>query len=1178
MHNVNKIKTNNSKNVTINNNNINSNSNKFSNFISRAFNTSHTFSDKHNSNSKESNKNKQTNSGCTTRKNKNAVNLYFLCTKKGSVVHFMQIQNILKLVNILLYNSYILFITNKNIHILNLNNLYNNLIYQEKVNHFKLNKSYSNVNELTHTINQENVLSKSEKQSNWLVTLSFPDLLRGKTTQIYMTSAGKKNVHFIVISFMLMDQGVYDMSDKMNRNELYGNEEIVRKYNKNYGNDFCYKSVVLYNNACDDEEWNILKYENNNIFIYSKHSLFLYGNKLLILKDVRRREDQCVCVGNYNDDNMGEKQSSEIDNKSKHYLASRKEKRIEEYYLKKTENISLNNKIKFYEINLLKKFKKHILNLYKLDVLNGDDYKEEGILKEKGKNKETVIKSVNNMNKIYSVNNFHYNNTKLVFYHPILLLNYIKMGLFSHVHLSLKLLLHILLNIFYKEKTTYNIKKNCALRFVMENKKLEMTHYNYQDICCSVQKSQFLYDLNFIHGEIYNLYKNKKESLYSSNNLPRDDKNYLTKEKLEQKDQEKENKDKSIYLFENESISLDDFNLNSDSDDDNNDNNKEEAEKKNNKMNNNNNNNNKNKDYDDDDDDDDDNSLLSDDEDKPSELSNPDNNYNNDEKKLKEYLKYSNVINYELSIEEIKMLQILLLHINVPRLNNFFQLILYCMLNAFYYNMDYVCEEAQKYINKENKENSDDDNYNNEIYSDNDHHHNDDNQNDDEEKKGYKICHCEHFNFNLQKEKITYENIHIYEYINNINNNDLVNNINYEDKNLLCINLNKNNLSSCLLFFFRFYINCLMLLNINIDIDYEYVHLFHFISIEDVGKEIYKYAENILTHYTHYFDISVNEDDLFSINLFNKKTYCDNIKNDHIKNDHIKYDNIKRDDIKKDNIKWDNKVKIIPLIKKKKHNINSFCATSPLNNKKDNTYDTLDELSNKKENNNNNSNYYDFEGYIKNNKIIELNNIFLEKIHKSDIILEYVLKYNLFIFFKRLQLFYFMNTKKDLLFIYDILLNRTIKKINTINIEDKEKQNELNECMDFLALLYIAKNEKSKLMLFYKIKKQNKIYDFLSNNFKTERWLKALMNNAYKLMQIKRYYLATAFFILSGDIKDAIDVIHQYLQDAQLSIFLIRLINISYNVSTHENKKNDNINGDKISGDKINGDKINGDK
>lgn len=148
---------------------------------------------------------------------------------------------------------------------------------------------------------------------------------------------------------------------------------------------FCYKSVVLYNNACDDEEWNILKYENNNIFIYSKHSLFLYGNKLLILKDVRRREDQCVCVGNYNDDNMGEKQSSEIDNKSKHYLASRKEKRIEEYYLKKTENIFLNNKIKFYEINLLKKFKKHILNLYKLDVLNGDDYKEEGILKEKGK-------------------------------------------------------------------------------------------------------------------------------------------------------------------------------------------------------------------------------------------------------------------------------------------------------------------------------------------------------------------------------------------------------------------------------------------------------------------------------------------------------------------------------------------------------------------------------------------------------------------------------------------------------------------------------------------------------------------------------------------------------------------------------------------------------------------------
>ncbi|KYN93599.1 putative membrane protein, partial [Plasmodium gaboni] len=522
--------------------------------------------------------------------------------------------------------------------------------------------------------------------------------------------------------------------DKMNTNELYENKEIIRKYNRNYKNNFCYKSVVLYNNACDDEKWNILKYENNNIFIYSKHSPFLYDNKLLILQDVSENEYQDDCVGgNYYDDNVvEEKKNSEIENKSNNYISTTKERRLEEYYLKK-ENIYLHDKINFYEINLLNKFKKHLLNYYKLDILNRDDYKEGGLLREKLKKKET-IKSINNMNKIYSVNkiynvnNFHYKNKnkKLVFYHPILLLNYIKIGLFSHVHVSLKLLLHILLNIFYKERTTYNIKKNCALRFIIENKKLEKTHYNYQDISCSLKKSQFVYDLNFIHCEIYNMHKNKKESLYSSNNLPREDNNFLTKKKLEQKEEEKENKDKSIYLFENESISLDDFNLNSDDDDD-----KEEKEEKNNNKKKKNYNNNINND---DDDDDDDNSLLSDDEDKLSELSNSDNNSNNEknnkntklvdneEKKLKEYLKYSNVINYELNIEEIKILQILLLHINVPRLNNFFQLILYCMLNSFYYNMDYVCEEAKNYMNKENNDNSDDDNYNNQNYSDDDHH------------------------------------------------------------------------------------------------------------------------------------------------------------------------------------------------------------------------------------------------------------------------------------------------------------------------------------------------------------------------------------------------------------------------------------------------------------------------
>ncbi|CRG98486.1 conserved Plasmodium membrane protein, unknown function [Plasmodium relictum] len=845
---------------------------------------------------------------------KDFVNLYFFCANKGSATRFLQIKNIYELVNIILYDNYILLITNNNLHILNLNIIHNNLLYKEV--------SY---------IDSSNV----QKKKIYLISLFFPNMLRNKKNELLVRCTKKKNTYFIVLSFLINNKKIYS-------NNFNNKQKEKKKKNENY-----YASIILFNTNHNEEKWNILKY-GNSIFFFSKH-IFLFENTLLLLKKLNKNKIEC---------NIKE------------------ETIVKDYYN--------NNQISFHKINLYKKFKK-----YK------QEYEEK-----KQKN--------------------------MVFYHPIILLNYIKIGLFSHVNLALRLLLNILLYKFFKKKKKYVIKKNCSLNILLEKEKSEnYNFYNYNEISY-IHENQFLFDLNFINTEIYNLFKNKRIP-FNENKISKTDKSYSEKE------ENKENKDKSIYLFENESVSLDDFNLNSESDESEE---KKEKEKKKDK-----------------------NSLPS----ENTNIESNDENYSKDEdeddckkeikeEKFKEFLKYSRVINFELNVDEIKMLQILTLHVNIPYLNDFYQLVLFCILNSFYNNF-----ENDKNIESDHAS----------------------------QKENYTNCHCEYFNLDLGKEITKNENIYICEYLSNSNENIL----------------NKNNLTCILIFFFRFYINCFFLLNIKLDIHYQYTYFFYFMN-DTIASNIYNYLEKIITYYNYYFHFQINEKDLLSINLFDNSLNNKNTDENNISTQ------------KKENY-------YTHLVKKKKL--------------------LFEEKNNKKE------------------KFIELNNIQINRLYNSEFLLEGILNYNFFNFFKNCKLFYFLSNKEDILFVYDILINRTIKKINSLNIDDKEKQNEINECLDFLALLYIAKNEKQKLMLFYKIKKQHKIFDFLTNDFKTERWIRALINNAYKLMQIKRYYLAVAFFILSRDIKDAVDVIHQYLDDTQLSIFIIRLIYISYGVGDEENNKISNF-------------------
>lgn len=47
---------------------------------------------------------------------------------------------------------------------------------------------------------------------------------------------------------------------------------------------------------------------------------------------------------------------------------------------------------------------------------------------------------------------------------------------------------------------------------------------------------------------------------------------------------------------------------------------------------------------------------------------------------------------------------------------------------------------------------------------------------------------------------------------------------------------------------------------------------------------------------------------------------------------------------------------------------------------------------------------------------------------------------------------------------------------------------------------------------------------FFANNFNEDRWRKAALKNAYALLGKQRFDHAAAFFLLAGNLKDAVEV------------------------------------------------------
>ncbi|XP_076252311.1 rabconnectin-3 alpha isoform X2 [Rhynchophorus ferrugineus] len=91
------------------------------------------------------------------------------------------------------------------------------------------------------------------------------------------------------------------------------------------------------------------------------------------------------------------------------------------------------------------------------------------------------------------------------------------------------------------------------------------------------------------------------------------------------------------------------------------------------------------------------------------------------------------------------------------------------------------------------------------------------------------------------------------------------------------------------------------------------------------------------------------------------------------------------------------------------------------------------------------------------------------------------------------------------------------------------------------ALYYLAMNKKNLLWGLYRSKRDDRLTAFFSNNFSEDRWRKAALKNAYVLLGKQRFDHAAAFFLLAGNLRDAIEICINKIEDIQLAIIITRL-------------------------------------
>ena len=130
-----------------------------------------------------------------------------------------------------------------------------------------------------------------------------------------------------------------------------------------------------------------------------------------------------------------------------------------------------------------------------------------------------------------------------------------------------------------------------------------------------------------------------------------------------------------------------------------------------------------------------------------------------------------------------------------------------------------------------------------------------------------------------------------------------------------------------------------------------------------------------------------------------------------------------------------------------------------------------------------------------------------------------------------------------------VWLKDTVKLKNLVNIIAKNEYKSAGD--DFgktskaekTALWYILLDRKDQLTRLYKQEVTfKKVYELLLNDFSVPKWRTTAEKNALVLMSKKNYMLSCAFFLLAGNLKDAVSIALDKLQDPVLAVLIARLV------------------------------------
>ena len=125
-----------------------------------------------------------------------------------------------------------------------------------------------------------------------------------------------------------------------------------------------------------------------------------------------------------------------------------------------------------------------------------------------------------------------------------------------------------------------------------------------------------------------------------------------------------------------------------------------------------------------------------------------------------------------------------------------------------------------------------------------------------------------------------------------------------------------------------------------------------------------------------------------------------------------------------------------------------------------------------------------------------------------------------------------------------------IDETKNINIGDQNKIKLRNYTENIALYLYLAGQQKMIVDYYNKEPHNEKIQKFVMRDFSIKKNRNAAHENADTLMNKKKYIYAAYFYLLSDDIRSAIDMVYEKMRDINLTVCMLRLVDSKYGNET----------------------------